>query len=161
MIRFRGSGAKAQRLSTALPRRRFRRWKPLNAAKSKTPGQNQMYEIRIWFWPGVCFRLFWSFSARFSGVSVGVGGTRSVPFSKNFSKKYRLARPRLYNAGAFCICAHAAARGGTSAGRRQVFRFENLARSMRRNSPPTARADDQEEVCHALRGRAHRTEDRG
>ena len=29
---------------------------------------------------------------------------------------------------------------------------------MRRESPPTARADDQEEVCHALRGRAHRTE---
>ena len=55
-------------------------------------------------------------------------------------KKFRLARPRLYNAGAFSYDAQAGARGGTPGRRRQDFRFDFLRRSMRRNSPPTARA---------------------
>ena len=62
--------------------------------------------------------------------------------SEKISKNSRLARPRLYNAGAFSYDAHAAARGGTPGRPRQDFRFDFLTRSMRRNSPQTARADD-------------------
>ena len=57
-------------------------------------------------------------------------------------KKFRLARPRRYIAGAFSFDAHAAARGGPPGRRRQVFHFDFWRRSMRRNSPQTARADD-------------------
>ena len=63
---------------------------------------------------------------------------------KKIEKSSRLARPRLYNAGAFYIHAHAAARGGTPGRPRQDFRFDFLTRSMRRNSPQTARAATKE-----------------
>ena len=56
------------------------------------------------------------------------------------SKKIPLARPRLYNAGAFSYDAQAGARGGTPGRRRQDFNLDFLTRSMRRNSPQTARA---------------------
>lgn len=65
-----------------------------------------------------------------------------APAAKKIEKNFRLARPRQYNAGAFSYDAHAAARGGTPQRRRQVFRFDFRGRSMRRNSPTTARADD-------------------
>lgn len=69
------------------------------------------------------------------------------PPSQKNSKKLSLARPRQYNAGAFCIHAHAAARGGTPQRRCQVFNLGFLPRTMRRISPRTARADDQKEVA--------------
>ena len=70
------------------------------------------------------------------------GRRLEAPAAKKIEKSFRLARPRLYNAGAFSYDAHAAARGGTLGRRRQDFRFDFLTRSMRRNSPQTARADD-------------------
>lgn len=65
-----------------------------------------------------------------------------APAAKKIEKNFRLARPRQYNAGAFSYDAHAAARGGTPGRPRQVFHFDFPGRSMRRNSPQTARADD-------------------
>ena len=66
---------------------------------------------------------------------------RSPGREKN-RENFRLARPRQYNAGAFSYDAHAAARGGTPGRPRQDFHFDFWRRSMRRNSPQTARADD-------------------
>ena len=85
---------------------------------------------------------------RFSDYGTGLGFCFWL-FLGVFSAVFRGFRR--YRRGAFCICAHAAARGGTPGRPRQVFRFENPAATMRRRSPQTARADDQEEVCHALR----------
>lgn len=70
--------------------------------------------------------------------------TDGVPAPERNRKSSRLARPRLYNAGAFSYDARAGARGGTAERSRQDFRFDFLRRSMRRNSPPTARAMTEE-----------------
>lgn len=78
--------------------------------------------------------------SRVSGRQAPVGSSKPRP-RKN-RKKFRLAHPRLYNAGAFSYDAHAAARGGTPGRLRQDFHFVFWRRSMRRNSPQTARADD-------------------
>lgn len=63
-----------------------------------------------------------------------VGGSMAPPASS------RLARPRLFIAGAFCIYAHAAARGGMPGRSRQDFRFENRAATMRRKEARRRRA---------------------
>ena len=70
------------------------------------------------------------------------GQQLEAPAAKKNRNIFRLARPRLYIAGAFYIHAHAAARGGTPGRPRQDFHFDFRGRSMRRNSPTTARADD-------------------
>lgn len=104
----------------------------------KTPGQPRSWKIRLqamtWGFAFGCF-------GRFSVLPSISARTRSRRFGK-ISKNSRLARPRLYNAGAFSYDAHAAARGGTPGRPRQDFHFDFWRRSMRRNSPQTARADD-------------------
>lgn len=70
--------------------------------------------------------------------------TGGAPAPEKNRKKFRLARPRLYNAGAFSYDARAGARGGTPERPRQDFRFGFSRRSMRRSSPPTARAITEE-----------------
>lgn len=62
---------------------------------------------------------------------------------KKFLKNSRLARPRLYNAGAFYIHAHAAARGGTPGRPRQDFHFDFSGRSMRRRKPADGAGGDE------------------
>lgn len=61
---------------------------------------------------------------------------------KKFLKNSRLARPRLYNAGAFSYDAQAGARGGTPGRRRQDFRFDFSGRSMRRRKPADGAGGD-------------------
>ena len=89
---------------------------------------------------GFCFWLF----RPFLGAAADCRQDAFCAIPKKFSKKFRLARPRLYIAGAFSYDAHAAARGGTPGRPRQDFNLDFLTRSMRRNSPQTARAATKE-----------------
>ena len=70
------------------------------------------------------------------------GGSKPRP-RKKIEKKFRLARPRQYNAGAFSYDAHAAARGGMPGRPRQDFHFDFWQRSMRRRKPADGAGGDE------------------